>query len=202
MAHEYLLKEYELCFEQLRFYDQRQESLLKYAITLTSAIATAQFAIYRLLHDSVVEFFQCSAILSSLVFIGILLLFLAMLQNRLYFIYVARQLNAIRGYLMEAEAGNFKNNQMYISTDFPALKACSIHTFVLVGTALISSMFAGACAYAICRTYSETPSFVLVAVVCTVVLSAEVAGGMAYLSRFGRKTADHAVHNKRPVEPT
>ena len=45
MAHEYLLKEYELCFEQLRFYDQRQESLLKYAITLTSAIATAQFAI-------------------------------------------------------------------------------------------------------------------------------------------------------------
>jgi hypothetical protein len=32
MEHEYLLKEYELCFEQLRFYDTRHESLLKYML--------------------------------------------------------------------------------------------------------------------------------------------------------------------------
>jgi hypothetical protein len=129
MAHEYLLKEYELCFEQLRFYDSRQESLLKYMFSLTSAVATAQFAIYQLLQGPTVGFFKCQALLSGLVFIATLLLFSAMLQNRLYFVYIARQLNAIRGYLMGAEAPEFKNNQLYTSTNFPALKPFSVHTF-------------------------------------------------------------------------
>jgi len=34
-----------------------------------------------------------------------------MLQNRLYFVYIARQINAIRGYMMATEAGEFHNNQ-------------------------------------------------------------------------------------------
>jgi hypothetical protein len=98
MANEYLLKEYELCFEQLRFYDTRQESLLKYLCSLTAAVATAQFAVYQLLHGATAEFLTCEGLLSGLVFTATALLYLAMLQNRLYFVFVARQLNAIRGY--------------------------------------------------------------------------------------------------------
>jgi hypothetical protein len=73
-----------------------------------------------LFHGATGGFFRFAAILSGLVFIATLLLFLALLQNRLYFVYVARQLNAIRGYLMQVEAHDFKNNQMYTSTNFPA----------------------------------------------------------------------------------
>lgn len=149
MANEYLIKEYELCFEQLRFYDERHEKILTYTFNLTAAAATAQFAIYKLLNGATAGFFAFAAILSGLIFVATLLLFMAQLQNRLYFVYVARQLNAIRGYLMNVDAIGFRNNQMFTNFDFPALKPFSVHTFTLIGSATISSLFAGGCAYAI-----------------------------------------------------
>jgi hypothetical protein len=198
MAHEYLFKEYELCFEQLRFYDTRHESLLKYTFSLTSAVATAQFGVYQLLHGATMTFFGCGAILSGLVFIATVLLFLAMLQNRLYFVYVARQINAIRGYLMEVAAEGFKKNQMYTSTDFPALKPLSLQTLQIFGTALISSGFAGAAAFAIRPAFGGEPRVAIGACTCALVLVAEAGGAMAYLQSSGRKTADEAIHGRSP----
>jgi hypothetical protein len=196
MANEYLLKEYELCFEQLRFYDTRHESLLKYSFSLTSAVATAQFGIYQLLHGATAAFFRCGAILSGLVFVATVLLFLAMLQNRLYFVFVARQINAIRGYLMKVAAGEFKENQMYTSTDFPALKPLSLQTLQILGTALISSGFAGASALAIRPALGGQPGCAAGACTCALVLAGEVGGAMAYLRLSGRRSADEAIHQK------
>jgi hypothetical protein len=198
MAHEYLTKEYELCFEQLRFYDERHESILKYMFSLTSAVAAAQFAVYRLLQGATAAFYLSQAFLSGLVFLATLLLGLAMLQNRLYFVYTARQINAIRGYLMKVAAGEFKNNQLYTSTDFPALKPFSVHTFQLLGAALMSSLFAGLCAYAVGPAFGGKPCLGLGIGISLLVVVAEVAGGMKYLSASGRKTADEAIHLKRP----
>jgi hypothetical protein len=198
MANEYLLKEYELCFEQLRFYDERHESILKYMFSLTSAVATAQFAVYQFLHGATVGFFGFEALLSGLVFIATLLMFMALLQNRLYFVYVARQLNAIRGYLMEVEADGFKNNQMYTSFDFPALKPLSVHTFTLIGAAMISSLFAGSSAYALSPALGGKACGALGVGTSLVVLVAEAAIGISYLSSSGRKTADEAVHRRKP----
>ncbi len=126
------MKEYELCFEQFRFYDERNESILKYIFSLASAVATAQFAIYKLFGSATTNFFLCLAFLSGLVFLATLLLGMAMLQNRLYFVFVARQLNAIRGYLMKAEAAEFEN-QLYTSTKFPALKPFSAEVAGSIG---------------------------------------------------------------------
>jgi len=200
MAHEYLMKEYELCFQQLRFYDERHESILKYMFSLSSAVATAQFAIYKLLNGATTTFFLSQLILSGLVFFATLLLGMAMLQNRLYFVYVARQLNAIRGYLMRVDAGEFKNNQLYTSTDFPALKPFSVHTFQLLGAALMSSAFAGLCAYSIRPVVGCRPSVATAMGACFCVFAAEVGGGMWYLSLYGRKTADEAIHRQTPEE--
>jgi hypothetical protein len=127
-ANQFLLKEYEMCFEQLRFYDSRSNDLLKYLFTLTSAVATALFAIYKLNQSFDDLFYALQAFLSVVVLIAALLLFLAMLQNRLYFVYTARQINAIRGYLLTTDSPQFKNNQLYTSTTFPALKPLSVHT--------------------------------------------------------------------------
>jgi hypothetical protein len=194
MAHEYLIKEYELCFEQLRFYDERHESILKYVFGLTSAVATAQFAIFQLLQGATPAFYLCQAFLTLLVFLGTLLLGLAMLQNRLYFVYTARQLNAIRGYLMGVAAGGFKNNQLYTSTDFPALKPLSVHSFQLLGAALISSLFAGICAYSVGPALGTTPFIGIGLGTGLVAFVIEVKCGMRYLSESGKKTADEAIH--------
>jgi hypothetical protein len=196
MANEYLMKEYELCFEQLRFYDERHEKVLTYTFNLTAAAATAQFAIFNLLHGATVGFFEFAAILSGLIFIATVLLFMAQLQNRLYFVYVARQLNAIRGYLMSVDAASFRNNQMYTSFDFPALRPFSVHTFTLIGSALISSLFAGGCAYAIGPAVGHAGCLAVGVETGLVILVAESACGIGYLLRAGSKSADKVIHSQ------
>ena len=59
MGDNFLIKEYEICFEQLRYYDNRQSHLLQYLFTLSSAVATAQFAVYKFLKAPTQGFFGC-----------------------------------------------------------------------------------------------------------------------------------------------
>jgi hypothetical protein len=165
MANEYLLKEYELCFEQLRFYDTRQEGLLKYLCSLTAAVATAQFAVYQLLHGATAEFL-------------------------------------IRGYLMKVAAEGFEKNQMYTSTNFPALKPLSVHTFQLLGATLISSLFAAASAYGLFAFLSEKLNVVMAGAAFLVVFIVEAGGGILHLHFQGRSTADRAIHHVRDEDRT
>jgi hypothetical protein len=197
MSNEYLYKEYELSYKQLQFYDTRQSDILKYLFTLTSAVATAQFAVYKIILGFTQGFLACQAFLSIVVFVATLLLFMAMLENRLYFFYMARQLNAIRGYLMQTEAGDFHNNQLYTSTDFPALKPSSVHSFQLLGAALLSSLFAGLSVYALYPALGRQANALVSCIVFILVASAEILGGMKYLALSGRKTADQAIHGRR-----
>jgi len=196
MPNEYLYKEYELSYKQLQFYDSRQSDILKYLFTLTSAVATAQFAVYKVVQGFTQTFLACQVFLSVVVFIATLLLFMVMLENRLYFVYMARQLNAIRGYLMQTEAGDFRNNQLYTSTDFSAFKPLSVHTFQLLGAALLSSLFAGLSVYALYPALGTEANAVVSFVVFFIVAAAEILGGMKYLASSGRKTADEAIHRR------
>ena len=196
MENNFLLKEYELCFEQLRYYDNRQTNLLKFLFTLTSAVATAQFAVYKFLQDPTQGFYICQALLGSIVFISTLLLYLSMLQNRLYFVYMARQLNAIREYFLRIESPDFTKNQLYTSTDFPALKASSVHTFQLLGAAMISGIFFGVSIFGIKNANGDKITIVLALVISTIVVIAELLGGSIYLYIKGGKAADSAIHVK------
>lgn len=202
MADEYLMKEYELCFEQLRFYDERHGNILRYMFGLTSAVATAQFAVYKFTQGPTSGFYACQAFLSVVVFIATLLLYLSMLQNRLYFVYMAKQLNAIRGFLMETSAGSFKNNQLYSATDFPALKPSSVHTFQLLGAALVSSLFAGLSAFAISTAAAGEPCPASGIIVSLLVAAAEIAGGIRYLGDAKSKTSDSKIHGTLTSEQT
>jgi hypothetical protein len=194
MANEYLMKEYGLNFEQLRFYDDRYNNTLKYLYTLSSAVATALFAIYKLMEGCTQGFFGCQLFLSTVVFVATLLLYLTMLQNRLYFVFTARQLNAIRGYLMANAADTFANNQLYTSTDFSALQPSSVHTFQLIGAALISALFAGISAYSFCPTFGQEPCIAAAILIFALVAFIEIFGGMRYLVANSKKSADQAVH--------
>jgi hypothetical protein len=197
MTNDYLKKEYELCFAQLRFYDERHSNILQYLFTLTSAVATAQFAVYKLSQGVTKGFFICQTFLSIVVFVATVLLFLAMLQNRLYFVIIARQINAIRGYLMETEAAEFRNNQLYTSTDFPALKNFSVHTFQLLGAAFLSSLFAGAAAYGLYPAFGHEPSICSSVITFFVVLIVEIGVGAKHLSSSKGKSADEVIHGER-----
>ncbi len=195
--NQFLIKEYELCFEQLRFYDNRNDHLVKYLFTLTTSVATAQFAVYKLNQTIDIHFYFLQTFLSVIVLIASVLLFLSMLQNRLYFVYIARQINAIRGFLLKVNSPEFKSNQLYISTNFPALKPFSVHTFHLLGSATLCGLYAGSCAYGLI-SISNTPAnklgFALCVFITITILLCII--GAVYLYKTGNKEADAAIHGK------
>ena len=197
MANDFLHKEYELCFEQLRFYDERQTNLLKFLFTLTSAIAAAQFALYKLFSTPTKEFFMCLAFLSFVVVTGSLLIFLSMIQNRLYFVFMARQINAIRGHLLANEATEFTENQLYTRTDFSAVKPFSVHTYKIIGSAFIIALFTGLSAYSTSQIVSSNPCWWFVLLVTIFVFIGLSLYGYFYLKNQGAKSADEAVHRSK-----
>lgn len=196
MGNEFLYKEYELNFEQQRFYDSRHANTFRYLFTLTSSVAVAQFALYKFFQSSTPSFFKCHLFLSVIVFVATALLFVSMLQNRLYFVFTTRQLNAIRKYLLEKEAAKFKDNQLYTSKNFPAIKRLSVHTLQLIGAALISSMFAASSMYSLLPVLGYQTSLCLPIFILIIIFSLEIISGYAYLEKQGKKSADEAIHAK------
>lgn len=192
----FLLKEYELCFEQLRFYDNRGSTLLKYLFTLTTSVATAQFAIYKLTKSFDANYFGCLSFLSLIVFISSLLLFMAMVQNRLYFVQIARQINSIRGFFANINPDDGFNNQLYTSTDFEAFKMKSVHTFQIIGAAILCGLYAGSFVFAILKDSALLMSITVWAIIttCLVILICSISAFL-YLSIAGKKEADDAIHS-------
>jgi hypothetical protein len=192
----FLDTEYQVCFEQLRYYDTRQEELLKYLFTVTSATATAQFAVLQFLTKPSALFYGAQGFLFSVVFMASVLLYLMMLQNRLYFVFIARQINAIRKHKLKTEVPEFTDNQLYTSTSFSAFKLSSVHTMQMLGAALISALFAAVSTYGILHTLGSEGTITASMLVCITVALTEIIGGAVYLKQASKKKADKAIHQK------
>jgi hypothetical protein len=190
MANEFLGKEYDLSYSQLRFYEERHDSLLKYLFTLTTSVATALFAIYQFTNGPTKGFYVCQMLLSAVVFIATVLLYMSMLKNQIYFTYMARQINAIRVYFLNTEAKEFHENQLYTSTSLPALEPLSVHTFQMFGATILSSLFGGILAYSVSPALGGQPTFAVPIIVGGLVLIIECVLGIIFLSRVKGKVAN------------
>ncbi len=188
---------------QLRFYDERQVNLLKFIFTLTSAVSGGLLAIYQLFDSVTPEFHICLAFLAMVVFIASVLTFLSMLQNRLYFVFTARQINALRNHLLLEEASEFTSNQLYTTTRVVAIKPFSVHTYLMVGVALIASMFAGVFVYGIGSAIAISSLWHWIGASLLSVTVVLMFFGYRFLAVQGQKVADSAVHQNSilPSEP-
>ncbi len=197
MGNEFLYKEYELSYEQLRFYDQKHSTLQRFVFTLCSSVATALFAILKFIGSPTTSFYQFQSLISFLLFVATLICYLSLIQNRLYFVFVARQLNSLRGHFLDTEAQAFRaKNQMYTSTDFPAAKWSSLHTLQFISVSIVSALFGSIAVYSLNKYYCDNASFCLAIAAFIVLLFAEVFGGFIYLKTKGSQKADTAVHVK------
>lgn len=190
--HEFLYREYELCFQQLRYYDSRQNDLLKYLVALATSVAAAQFAIFKFFRSVTDEFFFCLTFLATVMVVASLLIHTAMLQNRLYFTFTARQLNAIRAYLLANAAPDFEDNQLWTSADVAAFNLFSVHSFMLAGSSVLVSLSAAISAYSISSWWAGVPSWVAVATAFAVAFLLVTVGGAYYLGSQGRRRPDCA----------
>ena len=146
--NEFLKLEYEQCMALVKYYDERYHTLVKFAAGLSSGVPTLLLGFYGLGNKVAVMFWDVAVFVFLVTMIGLVSILAAITQTRLYFVYPARQLNAIRGEFLQTEAKEFTNNQMYLDTSFNAFRWSSSHTIQQAMVALQIGLFAGLSSFA------------------------------------------------------
>lgn len=141
--NEFLKLEYEQCLKLINYYDERHHSLLKYACGLSSAVPSLLLALWNIKDSDNKYFWLFSTLISFATTVSLLSIFTTLVQTRLYFVYPARQVNAIRKYCLLSNATDFLDNQMYLDTRFSAFKLLSTHTILNGFIALQIGVFFG-----------------------------------------------------------
>lgn len=182
----------------MRAYDERQERLVKFQVTLSSITGTIMLSLLKLqlFEGNMIFFLKLFFVVSIISFVCGLVIFGAMVQNRLYFVYSARQINAIRKYLLRKEASDFKDNQMYLSKDFSAFKLFSIQTFMLLGVSFVSSTFLAFGLYSRCLLVNKPLPLWGLSLLIIVAMFVQMLFAATYLLIQGSKHADKAIHGK------
>jgi hypothetical protein len=135
--------EYKQCLASLKYYDDRYLSILKFATGISSAVPPVIFALYNLDIETDLEYWNFVTFLSLITALGLSALFVAMIQNRLYFIYPARQVNSIRKSQFLGKNPPIFQNQMYTDVDINAFKWMSSQTLMNVFVSFQISFFLG-----------------------------------------------------------
>jgi len=161
----FILDEFNQCYEHMRHYDNVKLSLAKFGFSFYSGIITISFVLERYFYieksvNSVHLFLAGLLCLAYL--IGIMLIYM-LLQNRLYFVKVARQTNSIRKACLCQLNFDFKN---FLPTDtskpYP-LNFRSTHILLILLFILINSILIGF-ALPFGLLYFDTPSIIVIIV--------------------------------------
>ena len=135
--------EYKQCLASLKYYDDRHLSLLKFATGISSVAPPIIYALYNLDIETDLDYWNFMTFLSLITAIGLSALFVAMIQNRLYFIYPARQVNSIRKSQFQSKNPPEFQNQMYTDVDINAFKWMSSQTLMNLFVSFQISFFLG-----------------------------------------------------------
>lgn len=195
--NDFLGTEYQECLALIKYYDERYHALVKFAAGLSSSVPSVLLALYGLGGAAAERFWTFAALVAGVGLLGLLSIYVVLVQVRLYFVYPARQVNAIRKFALEKEAPEFRDNQMYLDTSLRAFKWRSTHTLLNAFVALQIGVLAGLCLFGIldgvaytCRLWWSC-AFGLSFSTITFFASA------LYLHRVGSSHADAAINGRR-----
>lgn len=196
--HEFLKTEYEKCIELLRYYDERHHTLVMFTAGMSSGVPSLLMTLHGLTGTAAQYFWEFSALVSAITALGLLSIFTVIVQLRLYFVYPARQVNALRKMFLSETCGQFSENQMYLDTSFNAFKWNSAHTLLNVFVSLQIGAFFGLTLF--CLNIKDTEKLLLIyysggfgtlAAITTFGLSAR------YLYTKSKQHADVSVHERK-----
>lgn len=191
----FLKLEYESCLGLIRYYDERQLALVKFTTGISSSVISLIFAFRAFGPDAQAHFWSFAAVLTGVTALGLLAIFVAMIQNRLYFVYPARQVNAIRRTMLAKVVAEFADNQMYTSSDIRAFKFLSLHSLMNFLVALQVGALIGFCWFAAMIDSSDTRDSTLLALLISAAVSISLFALSAwYLVRQGHQHADRSIH--------
>ena len=194
---EFIKTEYEQCLSLVKYYDERHQSLVKFCAGLSSAVPSLLLAIFQLGDDVAIHFWKFTAVISIGTALGLLAMFTVLIQTRLYFIYPARQVNAIRKEALIIQSG-FTNNQMYLDTNFNAFKWASTQTLLNGFVALQAGLFVGLFIFSIYFNTVDIGCLSWYAVVSGLIFALTIFGLSAwYLISKSKLHPDASVHGVR-----
>ncbi len=142
----FLLEEFNQCFAHMRHYDNIKLSLIKFIFSFYSVIATLSFTLERYFyyeHNTKSVDMFLGIIFVSTFFMGFVIIIM-LIQNRKYFIRVARQVNSIRGTFlgMANEVGLTFENFLDADASKPvALNIRSTHLLLIYILCMANSVF-------------------------------------------------------------
>ena len=195
--NDYLKSEYDQCFSLIKYYDDKHLSLVKYSVGLSSGIPAFLIAIFRFgPADIKAQIWALTGLVTLMTFLSLLILYVVLVQNRLYFIYPARQVNAIRKlYIEKMIDEECFHNQMYVSTKFNAWKWLSSQTLLILFVAFQIGVFLGVSVFSFNYNPNAESSLIymagLVGFIFFVVIFLLAA---IYLSVASTATADQSIH--------
>ncbi len=194
---DFLLKEYEECFAQVRIHDEAQKSMIGFTITIASFVPTVLLALYQLADEKInLIYWLLQSGVFFTTFIALLIVFIYLVQNRLYFIYPARQLNALRQYFLEKNP-EFINNQMYTDYKFSGFKWMSTHILILIGVAVIASIFWIGAVFSFILYLGLNHYYWISIVSGIIIFIAIISRAKNYLSEESIKSADDSIHKSK-----
>lgn len=195
--NDFLKLEYEQCMGLVKYYDERHHALMKFAVSISSGVPTLLLGIYGLGANLTSVFWNAAAVICLVTMLGLLSILAAITQTRLYFVYPARQLNAIRAEYLRTVAQSFTDNQMYLDTTPNAFKLYSSHTVQQAMVALQVGLFAGLFVFAL--NVTTLSSVTNICIGTNVAISVAVAAFLTsarYLHKKSSLHPDKAVHQK------
>lgn len=196
--NDFLRIEYEKCLELIKYYDERHQSVVKFAAGLSSGVPSLLLATFQLDTDATHYFWQFCALISAITTIGLLAIYTVLVQLRLYFVYPVRQVNALRKYFLEHHAEGFSDNQMYLDSSCKAFKWASSQTLLNGFVALQIGIFSGLTVYAIYTTKLISESRLTVSILVAMVTFLCCFGAAAYyLFSKGKFHPDKSIHGTR-----
>ena len=194
--------EYEQCLALLKYYDDRHLSLLKFATGISSAVPSVIFAFHKLGGTASSGYWDFVTFLSLITALSLLILFVAMVQNRLYFIYPARQVNSIRKSQFQVENAPLFQNQMYTDVNFSAFKWVSSHALMNMFVSFQISIFFGLAYFSINIEKSTNSCLVYGSLIVAVVIALIIFSvSSVYLSRKSKFHPDISIHRKTGDTP-
>jgi hypothetical protein len=173
-------------------------SLVKFTTGISSSIVSLIFGLHTLSVADHDYFWHFASVLAGVALLGLFTMFVAIVQNRLYFVYPTRQVNAIRRAMLTKIADDFSDNQMYLTTRVGAFKLLSLHTVMNLLVAMQVGAFAGLFWFSLTFDTAKVASSTLTAVMIAVIVSFTLfcLSGV-YLTRQGRLHPDVSVHKAR-----
>lgn len=136
--NEFILSEYQQCFEHMRHYESIAQDLLKFSFTYYSAIITLSLGIYQFYFnksDTGNPSLLFIAVLLILSFIVGNLIILLLARNRKYFIDVAHQVNSIRSYFLREKV--LFDNVLPLDVKYPKLVNLRSSQFLIYDVFLV-----------------------------------------------------------------